>query len=758
MTATVETDKFLRTKTGGEDIGVVGNLMFGNAQEMSIDQSPEAQAHIIRMLTNNLYTEGYAATLRELSTNALDSHVEAGTTEPIQITLPSSLDNNFVVQDFGTGMSEDIIRNVYQRYGASTKRDNLNVVGAFGLGAKVPLTITDTYTLETVRDGRKLLVVVSRGESGVGEVEIMSNTPTDERNGTKITVPIADVSAFLANVNRFFYTWKPGTVLVDGKQPESVYSGSDVSTYTVGELTYHVFHHTATSPLNRWGGYNRGTLIVNFAGNAYQVRPKELDSTIKDRWGGGIYEHFCNGRGLPFTTMVDIPIGMVDTTSARDDLLYSDRTRKYLRALVKNIIANIKRFFTEALDSAQTRREALEIMQRWKWDVYDPSGEVARLLDETQWRGETVPTRLKEPHVLCKWRFTGGTTTRTVAVTTQAHYIGGGDLLAPSYYLTIPAGVDEQKVRTDLRAYLQHRNVSLTSARVLLFDIKPKSKWVTQNDLFTRLSWDEVMEGAKAYRAAQRAAAKAATSATAAKSRQKAEITYPTIQLPSELIEDRKISDLPNDLLYLKLNLNEVTLRRTYENPLPHVVNVLQSMGESRPLVVIHGTRKDTAFLSRLSDGTKAENVSDVIKDHLAKNLSPDEIETLVFALVRVSGAHPVSDALGDLVDKIDDPELANGIRAEKKIHDMRKTYPPLLRILFGVHNTEVLADVIPQQRQAIEDASVKAYRASSPRGIVGSLLRERYPLIESVRFIMDAPQDALIYVNAKFAHRANKG
>ena len=101
---------------------------------MSID--PSGMAHVMSILTN-LYADAPLAVLREYATNARDSHVAAGTDRPIEVDLPSDLNPTLVIRDFGVGLSEAEIIDVYARYGASTKRDTNDQVGAFGLGLQV---------------------------------------------------------------------------------------------------------------------------------------------------------------------------------------------------------------------------------------------------------------------------------------------------------------------------------------------------------------------------------------------------------------------------------------------------------------------------------------------------------------------------------------------------------------------------------------------------------------------------------------------
>lgn len=181
-------------------------------------------AHIMDTLTD-LYKDPLAATLREPVSNARDSHVEAGQTRPIEVSLPGPLSTYFVVQDWGTGMSREDILTVFTAYGASTKRESDDYTGMLGLGAKAPLTYAPMFRLTTVKDGRKIVAVVTRTASDkdpTPELELFESD-TDEPNGTRVEVEIATHHhvRFQRIANEFFSYWRGG-VLVDGEEPERV--------------------------------------------------------------------------------------------------------------------------------------------------------------------------------------------------------------------------------------------------------------------------------------------------------------------------------------------------------------------------------------------------------------------------------------------------------------------------------------------------------------------------------------------------------
>lgn len=197
----------------------VDSTLTGERVAMGIDSN--ALAHIMSVLTD-LYSNPVLAVIREYSTNAYDSHIEAGVTRPIEVTLPTHLAPFFRVRDFGEGLSAEDIRDIYSKYGASTKRESNDVVGMLGLGCKSALTYTDQFTLTGIKDGVMTQVSVSRDANGSGSMVIVDQFETDRPSGVEVIVPVKAHHNFEEEATNFFRFWKPGTVLVNGQEPKRI--------------------------------------------------------------------------------------------------------------------------------------------------------------------------------------------------------------------------------------------------------------------------------------------------------------------------------------------------------------------------------------------------------------------------------------------------------------------------------------------------------------------------------------------------------
>ena len=111
-------------------------------------------AKAFSILSSGLYANKIRAIIRELSTNAYDSHVAAGCADrPFEVHLPTSLEPWFSVRDYGVGLSHQQVVNIYTTYFESTKTGSNDFVGALGLGSKSPFSYTENFGVTAVQNG-----------------------------------------------------------------------------------------------------------------------------------------------------------------------------------------------------------------------------------------------------------------------------------------------------------------------------------------------------------------------------------------------------------------------------------------------------------------------------------------------------------------------------------------------------------------------------------------------------------------------------
>ena len=284
----------------------------GESREMSMD--PRAIAHLASVLSG-LYQDQLLACVREYSTNAMDSHIEAGVSRPIEVWVPTHTARNLVIQDFGTGMSKNDLFETYSMYGASTKRESADFNGMLGLGSKSALALVSQFTVTSVKAGRKVQVLVAKNSRGIGELTILTDEETDEGNGVTISIPVNSHEVYRASgvVEEFFKYWPSGTVKINGVENKNTLLRID-DTYCID---------TSKSP---WDD-----AVIVMGGVAYSTKGIiHATSTPSGIRTGNIVAYVdINGENS------------VDFSPSRESLLVHDQNK-----------AVVDRLFREALDEA----------------------------------------------------------------------------------------------------------------------------------------------------------------------------------------------------------------------------------------------------------------------------------------------------------------------------------------------------------------------------------------------------------------------
>lgn len=168
-----------------------GNIeTYGGIKEFKTSIDPKNLEFITTLLSSNLYSDPEQSFIREIVSNAWDSHVEAGTTETpviIKFTGNNQQDYSVTIRDYGTGLSPERFKEVYCNIGSSTKRESNDFIGGFGIGKYSALACSNTVYITSYYEGTAYYyVMVKSGNSII--TNLFMEKPTTEKNGVEVTI------------------------------------------------------------------------------------------------------------------------------------------------------------------------------------------------------------------------------------------------------------------------------------------------------------------------------------------------------------------------------------------------------------------------------------------------------------------------------------------------------------------------------------------------------------------------------------------
>ena len=315
----------------------------------SMDESPEA----FEILSDGLYPNKIKAVVRELSTNAVESHItrhkkitgEEITQEVIdslpqfEIHLPTTMEPHFSIRDFGTGLSHDDLMNMYTTYFRSTKRDTNDVGGCLGLGSKSPFAYSDNFSVVSIHNGRKTCynLTIDNGYPTPSFFANEDGSPvseeTSEPDGMLITIPCKSTDEYEweseAQIIYKYFRIKPKfigkQVLIDS--PEYIVEGNGWGIRErdhkgpraiMGSIAYPI----SRSSIKCWDDSNK------------------TDSNLESLLRADIDLYF--------------PLGVLKITPSREALGYKPSTQKNIKAKLTSVYDELKKQVSTSFDECQS--------------------------------------------------------------------------------------------------------------------------------------------------------------------------------------------------------------------------------------------------------------------------------------------------------------------------------------------------------------------------------------------------------------------
>jgi hypothetical protein len=410
----------------------------------------QAAVHLMSVLTD-LYEDPATAVIREISTNGHDSHVAAGNKDPIEVSLPNTMRQTFVVKDYGIGMSAEDVTQRYAAYGYSSKRETDEQTGMLGLGCKAPLTYTSQFTVVAVQNGRKTIVLITRDADGCGAVQVVSETDTLDPNGVEVQVPVSNVQVFNNKAEAFYQFWAPNTVKVNGKAPVSIFDPKHP--YKPSLLDDDVALIGAQS-------YVLDADYVVMGNVPYKLSGQDpLGNVKKARYGRAVRTNYV---------VVRVPMGSVDFTPSREGLHYTKDTLETLSD-VKGWIAGrqVIAAQTEVADAA-SKSEALEVALRWRNAGVNPP---------LTYKHEPVPVSFPTSGSV-KWDGSTDNAARTVGAPSSVRIeVGMGTL----HVLGFKGSRLDPTTKAKLVKWLQINNRTVNTGQghgILCYNFQPYESWL----------------------------------------------------------------------------------------------------------------------------------------------------------------------------------------------------------------------------------------------------------------------------------------
>lgn len=315
--------------------------VIGDIREFKTSIDPKNLEYITTLLSSNLYSKPEQSFIREIVSNAWDSHVEAGTIDTPIIIKFTKIGNNteVTIRDFGTGLSPERFQEVYCNIGSSTKRESNEFIGGFGIGKYSSLACSNTVYITSYYEGKAYIYVMVKSGNSI-TTNLVIEKLTEEKNGVEVTIKNIDcIAPYVKALN--YIVFFPN-VFIDG-----------------------VTNDINTTKIKKFNNFAVASKVIDtkiLLGNVlYPCAEKQLSKESRDF----LYNIEDSGIVIKFN------VGELNITPNRENIIY---TRDTLDKIEKKIQA--AKIELDNLVKAKCVKDYKNLYDYWKISyypiIYDP--------------------------------------------------------------------------------------------------------------------------------------------------------------------------------------------------------------------------------------------------------------------------------------------------------------------------------------------------------------------------------------------------
>ena len=293
--------------------------------------------HIFGILRNQLYSNKPLAIIREYCTNAFDAHIDAGIpSRPIEVSFPTAFKNSLTIRDFGKGLSESEVYDIFVSYGESTKRGTNEQVGMLGLGSKSAFCYVNDFTITSYHNGTKSVYLAYIDETNIGKISKIAQEATSETGlAIDIVVKTIDLSQFRDVAGTFLAEFNPQPIVKNDDRVVNMLQQEVEKSFIINTEEY---------AIHSWG-YNQKS-CVRMGNVNYPFHIDDLGLASDE------YKSVECFRNLKVKLYA--PIGSVVPSASRESLEMNTKTKQFIFDALKGIRSTVKGQIDERLSKCKS--------------------------------------------------------------------------------------------------------------------------------------------------------------------------------------------------------------------------------------------------------------------------------------------------------------------------------------------------------------------------------------------------------------------
>src|SRR5581483_8000119 len=240
--------------------------------------------------------------------------------------------------DFGPGLDDEGIAEIFASYGESTKRNDQKQTGTLGIGCKSGFAYGDSFIVNSYKDGKITSWNAYIDPSQQGKMAKMVTVETTEPNGIEIVIPVkgADISRFHEKALKFFtyFSVLPKFQNLEAHQLKAL---EDLR------------NRTAQFQGKGWKFFGSGLSMAIMGNIAYPINANvftdaELTPNVRQILGYGLE--------------VEFKLGQLEFAASREAIQYTPHTKKNLVHRLNEVADEIVKEASSTFNNCKTRWDA----------------------------------------------------------------------------------------------------------------------------------------------------------------------------------------------------------------------------------------------------------------------------------------------------------------------------------------------------------------------------------------------------------------
>ena len=436
---------------------------------------------IMEMMRSKIYSNKPAAVVREYTTNALDEHKLHNISRPVEIHAPTAQNPEFTVRDFGKGLTDQEVREIYVNYGCSTKRNTDDLTGGLGIGCKAGFAYGSQFSIISItKDDRgnthknAYMAIIDESNTGtLKHVESIIDNTLDTGVQIGVGIDTNDIQAFGKEIWNLWLTCISKPTILNPNALGPIETIEETVEILEDKTLYRTYNRT-----DKFNSHNKYTSAVAVMGNiGYPINTYHLNGLT----------HTEKSLISDSNLHIKFEISELNIASNREELEYNKETINNLETRIKAVFSQITQSIIDQINPIQCWMERQHEYATQRKNIN------RHIIDYIDKKLSPDTTGIYTNHnldtfIMYQYKMHGGVNRLFAESSESKHYSRisvnpGIRWINDLRFFIAPVGTPKAQITRRLKTFLEQTTADKDNCKLFVLFSKPNE---SKNDVLTR--------------------------------------------------------------------------------------------------------------------------------------------------------------------------------------------------------------------------------------------------------------------------------